>query len=189
MKAMFLNRMMVLMAGMRMPAESAEPYNGLVAWLSIVRLQSYQAMFFHRASKAEAQGKGFPLVHIQDCHGIHEVGKTIHQRHDALHTSPEINTLVKPIQQECPLYNNIGKENQQAHTDQEGRVAEKRSFRKQQVVDGRYAQDDDGKGINDIEIEGQVLGQVAAQEGIDQPDRYKQEADQVKEPAALLKQA
>jgi hypothetical protein len=51
-------------------------------------------MFFHTASKAEVQGKGLPLVHIQNRHGIHEVGKTIHQRHDPLHTSPEINTVV-----------------------------------------------------------------------------------------------
>jgi hypothetical protein len=134
----------------------------------------YRRMFFNTASKAEAQGKGFTLVHIQNCDGIHEVGKTIHQRHDPLHTSPEINTVIKPIQQKCSLYNDIGKVYQQADTDQEGRVAEKRSFGEQQVINSRYTQDHDCKGINDIEIERQVLGQVAAQEGIEQPDRYKQ---------------
>ena len=113
----------------------------------------YRRMFFNTASKAEAQGKGFTLVHIQNCDGIHEVGKTIHQRHDPLHTSPEINTVVQAIQQKGPLYDNVGKVDQQADTDQEGRVAEKGPFRKQQVIDGRYAQNHDGKGVKDIKIE------------------------------------
>jgi len=101
-------------------------------------------------------------VHIQNCYRIYEVGETIHQGHNSLHTPAEIKALAKPIQQKCPLNNDVREENQQAHTDKEGRVPEKGSFCKQQVINRRYAQDNDGKGINDIEIEGQVLGEMAA---------------------------
>ena len=128
-------------------------------------------------------------MHVQHCYGIYQVGKTIHQRHDPLHAPAEIDALAKPIQQKCPLYDDVGKEDQQAHTDQEGRVGQKGSFRKQQVIDGRDAQDHDGEGIKNIEIEGHILGKTTVEKSVRRKGQNKQAGEQVRKPASLFKQS